>query len=138
MRRRTRARERALQALYQIDLRGEEVLAEVDAFLVSLAGDEEARSFARTLIAGCRANQARLDETITGVAEHWDLHRMAVIDRCILRMACFELLDLPEIPPKVSINEAIDLAKRYSTAESGSFVNGLLDKVRIKFCPEKQ
>jgi len=128
VRKRTRARELALQALYQLDLRGEEV--EIDQFLQD--NDEEAavREFALALVRGCWEHRDQLDEHIRSVALNWHLSRMATIDRNILRLATYELLHRPDIPAKVSINEAIDLAKKFSTAESGAFVNGILDKIR--------
>ena len=88
------------------------------------------QQFARDLIRGVIDNAPAVDAKIVEVAENWDIHRMAVVDRNVLRIATHELLFMPDIPPKVSINEAIDLAKKFSTAESGSFVNGILDKIR--------
>lgn len=130
MRKRTRARELALQALYQLDLRGVEVLGDVGRFLSDSASEPEVRRFARRLIDGVWEHRARLDQTIGEVAENWEVHRMAVVDRNVLRLASFELLFLDDVPPKVAINEAIDLAKRYSTTDSGAFVNGILDRIR--------
>ncbi len=132
MRKRTRARELALKALYQLDLRGAEVLGDFDRLLALDAPEPEVREFARRLIDGCREHREELDQTIARVAENWDIRRMAVVDRNILRLASFELLFLDDVPPKVSINEAIDLAKRYSTADSGGFVNGILDRIRAQ------
>jgi len=130
LRKRTRARELALQFLYLLDQRGSEVLPELDAFVLEGDGDPNVQRFARDLVRGVVANLPEIDSTIIGVAENWDIHRMAVVDRNVLRLACYELMYEPDIPPKVSINEAIDLAKKYSTAESGAFVNGILDKIR--------
>lgn len=129
MRKRTQARELAIQALYQIEVQGRDILADAVSFCSSKAGDEEVAQFATELVKGCRAHIKELDEEITSVAENWELPRMAVVDRCILRMAVYELLFRDDIPPKVSVNEAIDLAKKYSTENSGTFVNGILDKV---------
>lgn len=130
MRKRTRARELALQALYQLDIRGVEVLDDVGRFLGQRESEPEVRDFARRLIDGCWQHRDRLDATIGEVAENWEVRRMAVVDRNVLRLASFELLFLDDVPPKVAINEAIDLAKRYSTADSGAFVNGILDRIR--------
>jgi len=132
LRKRTRARELALQALYQLDLLGAEVLEQLDQILARSEAEADVRRFARELILGTWTHRARLDSQIAEVAEHWDIHRMAVVDRNILRLASYELLFLDDVPPKVAINEAIDLAKRYSTADSGAFVNGLLDRIRIE------
>lgn len=137
LRRRTRARELALQMLYQLDLRGSEVEAEVDLFLEENDAEPAVRQFAAELLRGAWERRAALDECIRVVAQNWNLNRMAAIDRNILRLGTFELLHRPDIPAKVSINEAIDLAKKYSTAESGAFVNGVLDKIRASHVPEK-
>ena len=138
MRKRTRARELALQALYQLDLRGAEVLGDIERFLSEREAEPEVRAFARLLIDGCWQHLAELDAAIAAVAENWDIRRMAVVDRNVLRLASFELLFLDDVPPKVSINEAIDLAKRFSTADSGAFVNGILDRIRSQAEDAKQ
>jgi len=131
MRKRTRARELALQLLYQVDARGEEVLEQADDFLDAQPGvDEEVRLFARELLEGTLKHREPIDEIISGAAQNWHLSRMAIIDRNIIRMAIFEMLHVDDIPAKVSINEAIELGKRYSTQQSGSFINGILDRIR--------
>ncbi|MCQ4575360.1 MAG: transcription antitermination factor NusB [Candidatus Brocadiales bacterium] len=129
MRKRTRARELALQALYQIDIRGQDVLDEAVSSCISRAEDDEVAGFAAELVKGCRDRISDIDKEVSSVVENWELPRMAVVDRCILRLAVYELLFRDDIPPKVSVNEAIDLAKKYSTENSGTFVNGILDKV---------
>jgi len=140
LRKRTRAREAALAALYQVDLLGEGVLENLDAVLAHALGplraDASMRLFARQLVTGCCEHRKELDEKIATVAENWEIHRMAVIDRNILRMATYELLYCDDIPPKVSINEAIELAKRFSTADSGAFVNGVLDRIHQSTAPK--
>ncbi len=88
------------------------------------------RMFADKLIRGVLEHQVELDERIKHYAQNWDLPRMAVVDRNILRLAIFEMLHRDDIPPVVSINEAIDIAKKFSTQDSGKFVNGILDKVK--------
>jgi transcription antitermination factor NusB len=131
VRKRTRARELALQLLYQVDARGDEVLEQAGEFLdVQSEGDEEVCRFARELLDGTLEQRGAIDEIISGAAQNWHLTRMAIIDRNILRMAVFEMLHVPDIPAKVSINEAIELGKRYSTQQSGSFINGILDRIR--------
>jgi len=131
MRRRTRARELALQFLYQLDLRGDEVVDTLTDFL-DLAGREgETRNFARRLINGtCRA-RSEIDALLVRVARNWNLSRMAAVDRNVLRMAIYELLYCQDIPPKVAINEAIEIGKKYSTVNSGAFINGILDRVHL-------
>ncbi|MEZ5965733.1 MAG: transcription antitermination factor NusB [Planctomycetota bacterium] len=155
MRRRTKAREHAVQFLYHLDLRGDEAMADVERFLdaaevedrespdldpsarrerePSRGGrrDRELRDFSLRLIEGTRTHRAEVDAILAGVTRNWDLRRMAAVDRNILRMAIYELLHCSDIPPKVTINEAIELGKRFSTANSGSFINGILDRVRI-------
>jgi len=136
VRKRTRARELALQALYLIDVRGRGTQLDVAIFLESETNDPDVLDFARALVGGCSLQRDALDEKIAAVAENWHIHRMAVVDRNVLRIGTYELMCMDDIPPKVTINEAIDLAKRYSTADSGAFVNGILDKLRTQLCPE--
>lgn len=128
--RRRKARELALAFMFQMDARGEDMTSAVDEFLSASTDDLEVQGFARTLITTCWANLPAIDDAIRSVSENWELERMAGVDRSILRIAACELLFLDEIPPGVSINEAIDLAKIYSTAQSGAFVNGVLDRIR--------
>lgn len=142
MRRRTRARELALQALYQIEIQvgggatpDKEILEDALRFCVERAEDQEVAQFAVQLVEGACKTKTQIDEKITSVVENWELPRMATIDRCILRLSVYELLYRKDIPPKVSINEAIELAKKYSTANSGTFVNGILDRVYTRFTP---
>lgn len=136
MRKRTQARELALQLLYQLDLRGEEILPEIRAYLDNeVSADAEVRSFARDLILGFWEQRQSIDKMIEDVAKNWQLRRMAAIDRNILRLATFELLHRDDIPPLVTINEAIDIAKKFSTKNSGPFVNGILDNIRLKAAP---
>ncbi len=131
MRKRTRSRELALQFLYQVDLCGEDpTMAGLDAFLGTESKETDVRRFAAELVRGTWGNRTEIDGLIRKIAKNWDLHRMAVIDRNVLRMAIHEL-QLPDAaPPKVVINEAIELAKRYSTQHSGKFVNGILDRAK--------
>lgn len=130
MRRRTRAREISIQFLYQIDLRSDEVLDDLAEFLNQESKDREVKEFALRLVTGTNEVRAEIDQRLRAVARNWDLDRMAAIDRNILRMAIFELLYCDDIPPKVTINEAIELGKKYSTANSGAFINGILDRVK--------
>lgn len=134
MRRRTKARELALQILYQVDIRKDGA----DTLLEDLWQREQQakkqinnsiKEFTTTLVTGTLKNLERIDALISSYAENWELNRMAVIDRNIIRMASFELLYLEDIPPKVSINEAVDLAKKYGDIDSGKFVNGILDRI---------
>ncbi len=130
MKKRTRARELALQFLYQFDLRGPEFLEEEMSFLAGEEADEGTREFASLLIQGTAEHLEEINAVIREVAQNWDIGRMAVIGGNVLRMATYELLYCEDIPPKVSINEAIELGKRYSTQNSGGFINGVLDKIK--------
>ena len=128
MRRRTLARRLAVEVLYQVDLLGAE--AKDDALeSPTVKKGSETQRFARELVDGVLEHRSEIDERIKSVAENWDLARMAVVDRNVLRLGVYELAHWRDIPPKVTINEAIDLAKRYGTAESGTFVNGILDRI---------
>ncbi len=129
MRKRTRSREIVLQVLYQLELRGNEVTDEVDSFCAEQSKETEISEFAMRLAKGCIQKIKEIDQKIIGISENWKLQRMPVVDRSILRLACYELFYMDDVPPKVSINEAIDLAKKYSTEKSGLFVNGVLDKI---------
>lgn len=132
MRKRTQARECALKILYQIDVTG--ALADDALHNFWAYSDEpldaELKKFVTTLVCGTIKNLNVLDEDISHFALNWQLHRMPVIDRNILRLAAFELLYLSDIPSKVSINEAIELAKKYGDKDSGKFVNAVLDKIK--------
>ncbi len=130
MRKRTHSRELALQALYQFDIRPDVKHEDIEQFLQQNTSDKKVQQFALQIVVGCRDKLAEIDQTIISVAENWDINRMAVVDRNVLRLAVFELFYLEDIPPKVSINEAVDLAKRFSTASSGAFVNGILDRIK--------
>jgi transcription antitermination protein NusB len=93
------------------------------------AADAFDRAFTETLVAAASRNRDRIDETITQISRTWRLDRMARVDRNVLRLAVAEILFLPDVPARVSINEAVELAKRFGAAESSAFVNGLLDSV---------
>ncbi len=128
MRNRTKSREYALQMLYQLDIRKESPAEVVDGFWQESEAPD-IRQFAEHLFIGTANHLPELDQLITSHADNWDLKRMAVIDRNILRLGSFELLYGDDAPPKVCINEAIELAKRYGDTESGKFINGILDAI---------
>ncbi|MFH0945852.1 MAG: transcription antitermination factor NusB [Planctomycetota bacterium] len=130
VRKRTRARELALQFLYSIDLREDGPSLEVDPFLRMQTRDDEIYLFATGLVNGCLAHREEIDREIRRVAEHWDLARIATVDRNILRIGAHEILHRMDIPPQVTLNEAVELAKLFSTKKSGAFVNGILDRLR--------
>lgn len=130
MRKRTQARECALKILYQAELTRREIHAAAENFWNESASvDGHVRAFAGRLTSGVEENLQAIDDKISRHATNWQIKRMAVIDRNVLRIGVFELLYAPDIPPKVTINEAVELAKKYGDLESGKFVNGILDKI---------
>ena len=127
---RRKARILALQILYQSETGPVQAGESLGAFWESQGiGPGETREFAEALVAGVGENRERIDGLIAEYSRHWPPDRMAVLDRNILRIALFELLYRKDIPPKVTINEFVDVAKRFSTEESGAFVNGILDRI---------
>lgn len=130
---RTRARELAIQALYQLDVQGSDLLGRLmgDFFTVN-EPDERARKLAWEWTRGTWEHVEVCDELIVEATIRWQFSRLSPVDKSILRLAVYQLKCCPEIPPKVVINEAIELAKKYSTEKSGPFVNGVLDAVLKK------
>jgi len=139
MRKRTKARQLSLQVLYQMDLTSDFSDKVLNDFWVNRKEEvePEIKQFTSELVEGIRQERESIDSKIAKYAKNWELKRMAIVDRNILRQACYELLYRPDIPYKVAINEAIDLAKRFSGEEAGKFVNGILDKIRLKALEEK-
>jgi len=135
MRKRTQAREFAMQILYQMDITHDNSDACLNNFWHGRSDeaiDASIKEFSSNIVKGVAENLKVLDGKISQYATNWQLSRMAVVDRNILRMGAFELIFCEDIPPKVSINEAVDLAKRYSGAEAGKFVNAILDKIKLE------
>ncbi len=134
MRVRTRARELALQFLYALDFQGPDYRDQLDGFLheelLGKPGEPEASEYTRRLVDGVLLHRPAIDRLLADAAQNWGLTRMAAIDRNALRIGCYEMLHEAEVPTKVAINEAIELAKRFSTEQSGAFVNGILDRIR--------
>lgn len=127
---RRRARECALQMLFQIDLTGSEPSEVFREFWAGQEAGDELREFAERLVEGVNRARRRLDATIVGSLQNWRIERMAVVDRNVLRMAVYEMLYEPDTPAVVVIDEAIEVARRFGTEESGAFINGVLDDVR--------
>jgi N utilization substance protein B len=126
------ARERALQALYQLEMtdgKPTEALESAWAAAGAERPDPEAEEFARKLVEGVWSNVTEIDAVIQTHSHHWRVERMTRIDRNVLRLGIFELKYLLEIPGRVSINEAVELGKRFGTEESSAFINGLLDRI---------
>lgn len=129
MSRRSRAREVAMQVLYQQDLHADSDMDDLDVFVRErLHDNEDLVEFSRSLIQGVQRNRAELDQVIGDLAEHWTVARMAPTDRNVLRIGAFELL-YTQTPGRVVINEAVELARRFGAKQSGPFVNGLLDRL---------
>ena len=129
MRLRSKAREVVLHILYQVEIAHTDYQSACQNYLKNYPQKQEVIDFSHTLIEGVCKNLKDIDSLIKKYVKNWEIDRMAVIDRNILRLACFEIINLPEIPPKVSINEAIELAKRFGDIDSPRFVNGVLDKI---------
>ncbi|MFZ4585830.1 MAG: transcription antitermination factor NusB [Acidimicrobiia bacterium] len=120
---RREARERALGLCYELEVRA----VDVDTFLAELPMPPD--PYAEALVRGVAEHESEIDELLTKYSEHWAVDRMPAIDRAVLRIGCFELGWMPELSSAVVLNEAVDLAKEYSTKDSGRFVNGLLARV---------
>jgi len=157
---RRKAREVALQVLYELDVVKTDVQAAISLFwshftapeeifepfwdyfdspedarkhhLKSYTVSSEAKVFSSLLIEGAWEKRHEIDKVISDCSEHWSISRMSRVDRSILRMAVYELLYCDDIPPKVTLNEAIDLGKTYGSENSGSFINGILDALYVK------
>ncbi len=124
-------RECAVQFLYQYNIDEAKNLDEALGFFWPLREiTDQTRDFADVMIKGTLSHLPAIDEKIKAYAENWDFNRIASVDLAIIRLAVYELLFRDDIPPVVSINEAIEIAKRFSSEESGRFVNGILDRVR--------
>jgi len=132
MRKRTKARQIALQFLYQVDLCGKEMAEEASSFVDSSEASLEVKKYALNLASGCLLHWEEINKAIANVARNWNISRMAVVDRTVLRIAVYELLYRKDVPQKVVINEAINLGKRFSTEHSGAFINGILDNLKAK------
>ena len=128
--RRRKSREFALQVLYQLNITKQDATKAFTQFQENFLPNGETDDFLKRLVLGVAEHYAELDRLIERYSEHWRLDRINMIERNILRMALFELLYCEEIPPKVTLNEAIDLGKKYGSEESGSFINGLLDRIQ--------
>lgn len=126
---RRKARELALQVLYQMEITGEPAPAGPDSFWGHFPSRPAARDFAQRLIAGITARRDEIDGFIENAVEHWKLERLSKVDLIILRLATYELLFCPDIPLNVSIDEAIEIGNRYGSDDSPAFINGVLDQV---------
>lgn len=123
-----------MQVLYQIQLTAAPVPSVIERFWQSQDTSVELRSFALELVEGTTAHLETIDTLLQDTSKNWKLHRMPVVDLSILRCATYEILYLDDIDPATSINEAVEIAKSYSTPDSPKFINGVLDNIRKK-CP---
>ena len=126
---RRKGREAALQLLFLRDLSGDYTERIGVNFWEENPTDDETRDFAQRLLQGTLAHLTAIDDCVAKSSAHWKLHRMAAVDRNVLRLAIFELNHCPDIPVKVTLNEAIEIAKKFGSEESGAFVNGILDQI---------
>lgn len=138
MGKRRRARELVLQGLYAWEVSNNSVETILEDFRKIQENDDEVMAFTIGLLTKATQNREALDEAVSQVVTNWQFERIALLDRLVLRMALCELMNYEEIPPKVTINEAIDLAKKFSTYESGRFVNGVLDALYKKLKEDKR
>lgn len=127
--RRRQTREKVLQVLYAHELSGEPILPIMEEILSELKSSRDDFEFAKTLVHTVLQHVGDIDRLIKAKVMHWESDRIAVVDRMILRLGIAELLYFPDIPPKVTINEAIEIGKVFSTANSGRFINGVLDAI---------
>lgn len=127
---RRHAREWAVQFLFQRDFNTNDIESALADFWNEKPADQKIRCFTEELVRGVLTNLAAIDAKIQQYAEHWEVKRMNAVDRNVMRLALYEMLYRPDIPPIVSINEAVDIAKAFSSLESGRFVNGILDRAR--------
>lgn len=126
---RRKGREAALQMLYQIDVSGVTADQAIQAYWTHLGANREGEAFANALVRGWADDREHIDGLIRDVSQHWRLERMARVDRNILRLATYELLSFADIPRRVTLNEAVELAKRFGSEGSAGFVNGVLDRI---------
>lgn len=133
---RRQAREWALQFLFQRDFHGENLPADLEEFWRGKKPSPRAKSFTEQLVYGVERRRAELDALISTCADNWDINRMGCVDRNVMRIAMHEMTSGGDVPPVVAIDEAVEIAKMYSSNESGRFVNGILDRARSQLNQE--
>ena len=127
---RRRARELAMQALFYMDMRNKASVEMLERFCQNFNPSKKTRPFFLKLVNGVLEVKGELDALIVRFSKNWDINRMSCVDRNVMRIAVFEFLYCDDIPPKVSINEAVDVGKKFGTEESGAFINGIMDSIR--------
>lgn len=133
---RRKARELAMQALFYMDMRQNDTIEIIDRFCQNFKPDEKVTPFFNELLHGVIRAKSQIDKVIERFSSNWKIGRMSCVDRNIIRIAVYEMLFCSDIPSKVSINEAIDVGKKFGTEDSGAFINGILDSIRVAM--EKQ
>ena len=129
---RRQARELAMQALFYLDMRNSASAEMLERFCGNFSPSKKSRPFFLKLVNGVLESKDELDALIERFSKNWDIKRMSGVDLNVMRIAVFELLYCDDIPPKVSINEAVDVGKKFGTEESGSFINGIMDSIRLE------
>jgi N utilization substance protein B len=127
---RRKAREETLRILFRLEFENTQAEKTLNQYWENKKASEEIKEYSNWLVNGIISNQSKIDNIIQQISEHWRISRMALVDRNILRMAVFELLYEENIAPAIIINEAIEIAKKYSGDEAATFVNGVLDAIR--------
>lgn len=135
MGKRRKARELALQILYAMEISGQNAQESFSRIIECFGHKQNGWEYARQIVLGVEKHKEEIDGMIQQCSEHWRLHRMACVDRNLLRLSVFELMFCPDIPKKVALNEAVELGKKYGSEDTGAFVNGVLD--RVAACLEK-
>ena len=138
MGKRRRSRELAIQVLYHLEFSKDDPAMAFDLICDDFGAPEDIKPFCKELVLGVCAYLEGLDRLIDEASKNWRLERIAKVDRSILRLGAYELLYRDDIPPKVSINEAVDLGKKFGTEESGAFINGVLDKIYSTLMADKK
>ena len=138
MGKRRRSRELAIKVLFHLEFSRDDPVVAFDLISNNFGAAEDIKPFSREMVEGVYLHMQELDELLSKASQHWRLERIAKVDRTILRMALYELMYRDDIPPKVTINEAVDLGKRFCSEESGAFINGILDKIYHTLIPQKR
>jgi N utilization substance protein B len=134
---RRKSREIAIQILYQLEVNHTDIETAVQAFWKIYKPSDDLKEFLTQILNGVIEHRAEIDQILSKTSDHWSLHRMDLVDRSILREAIFEMLYCPDIPAKVTIDEAVELAKLFGTHQSSSFINGILDNIAHQ-CTDKK
>jgi len=127
---RRQARELAMQALFYMDMQKNESEEMLESFCGCFCTSKKSRPFFMKLVNGVLGTKGQIDALVERFSQNWKINRMSCVDRNVMRIAVYELLYCDDIPPKVSINEAVDIGKKFGTQESGAFINGIMDSIR--------